>query len=98
MFKIKVSIAVSKFYFGWIANRSSMAKGKLRVEARIADANYRRKPGVIINNYRKKKQQLKKGERIAQFIVIPCIFPNVKIKDTLDKTKLEAKGFDPTER
>ncbi len=88
-----------KGYFGLIAGRSSSApKRGIEVAVGIVDQDYTGEVSVVAKSL-SGEIKLQKGERIAQFVVIPyCQLPIEKIsaddfeKNTADSTRGE-KGF-----
>lgn len=59
-----------KGYYGRIASRSGLAaKSKVVVHAGVLDLDYRGEIGVVLFNHSDKEFVIKKGDRIAQFIL-----------------------------
>ena len=49
-------------------------------------------------NHGTKPYQVLRGDKITQFVVVECHFPDVEVVDTLDKTDRGNKGFGSTGR
>jgi dUTP pyrophosphatase len=75
-----------------------MAKRGLKTAGGVIDAGYRGEVGVVIWNISGQPQVVKKGERIAQMLVIPIAVPApVETKD-LGTTTRGVNGFGSTGR
>jgi len=83
-------------YWGHIIDRSGLAlKVGLHIMAGVIDETYRGELGIVIVNLGKKPYEIKKGDRIAQMVIMP--YTNVAIRyvkeDHLSQTDRKAKGF-----
>ena len=92
------ALAVPPGHVGLIADRSSLAKRGLKTAGGIIDAGYRGEIGVVIWNISAQEQQLKRGERVAQLLIIPIATPAVKEVTALEETARGANGFGSTGR
>jgi dUTP pyrophosphatase len=93
-----VAVAVPAGHVGLVCDRSSMAKRGLKTAGGVIDAGYRGEVGVVIWNISGQPQVVKKGERIAQMLVIPIAVPApVETKD-LGTTTRGVNGFGSTGR
>jgi dUTP pyrophosphatase len=96
--KTGVSVALPAGHAGLICDRSSMAKRGLKTAGGVIDAGYRGELGVVLWNISGKAQELKKGERIAQLLIVPVATPAVREVPSLDETARGARGFGSTGR
>jgi len=81
---------------GLICDRSSLASKGLKTAGGVVDAGYRGEILVVIRNLNREPVQIKAGERIAQLLVIPLLFPMpVEIYDLESSTRGQA-GFGST--
>jgi dUTP pyrophosphatase len=92
-----VAVAVPKGHVGMIADRSSMAKRGLKVAGGIVDAGYRGEVGVVLWNLSKEAVRLRRGDRIAQMLVLPIAAPSVREVKAFDEpTSRGQRGFGST--
>jgi dUTP pyrophosphatase len=88
-----IALALPQGFVGQVADRSSLAKRGLKTAGGIIDAGYRGEIQVVIWNLSTTPVQLKRGERVAQLLIIPVATPAVLEVQTLDETQRGAKGF-----
>lgn len=83
-------------YVGMIADRSSMGKKGLKSAGGIVDSGYRGEVHVILVNLTANEIRIKRGDRIAQLLLIPIATPQVKEVTELSDSVRGAKGFGST--
>jgi dUTP pyrophosphatase len=88
-----IAMALPKGYAGLVSDRSSMAKRGIKTAGGIIDEGYRGEIHIVLWNISKLPVSLKKGERIAQLLILPVITPAVVEVTSLDDTERGAKGF-----
>jgi dUTP pyrophosphatase len=93
-----VAVAVPAGHVGLVCDRSSMAKRGLKTAGGVIDAGYRGEVGVVVWNLSREAQAVKKGERIAQLLVIPIATPAPVETEDLGGTVRGAGGFGSTGR
>lgn len=96
--KTGVAVAIPGGHVGLVCDRSSMAKRGLKTAGGVIDAGYRGELGVMLWNIARQQQGLKRGERIAQLLVIPIAVPAPVESDDLGATARGAGGFGSTGR
>lgn len=82
--------------FGTIVPRSGVAtKRGLRMAnpIPIVDSDYRGEWIIALHNDTDFVQWVDPQERIAQMVILPCITPNFKVVDELNKTERNDSGF-----
>jgi dUTP pyrophosphatase len=94
--KTGIAIALPPKHVGLVADRSSLAKKGIKTAGGIIDAGYRGEIHIVLWNISQDPIQLRKGERIAQLLIIPIITPAVEEVQTLDETQRGTKGFGST--
>jgi len=62
----------------------------------IIDNSYRGDAGVKLRNLGSQPYYVKKGDRIAQFVVYPLIHPEISWAEAIDETDRGANGFGST--
>ena len=91
-----ISMAIPNGWFGQINPRSSLAsKKKIRVGARVIDADYRGEVFINLHNDGDTVYEIKKGDRIAQVVFMPFLGDVIQV-DELDYTKRGNGGFGST--
>jgi dUTP pyrophosphatase len=93
-----VAVAVPAGHAGLICDRSSLARRGLKTAGGVIDAGYRGELGVVLWNISGQKQVLKRGERVAQLLIVPAATPAVREVPSLDSTARGANGFGSTGR
>jgi dUTP pyrophosphatase len=93
-----VAVAVPAGHVGLVCDRSSMAKRGLKTAGGVIDAGYRGEVGVVVWNLSREAVPVKKGERIAQMLVIPIAVPAPVESEGLGDTVRGAGGFGSTGR
>jgi dUTP pyrophosphatase len=91
-----ISMAIPNGWFGQINPRSSLAsKKKIRVGARVIDADYRGEVFINLHNDGDTVYEIKKGDRIAQVVFMPFLGDVIQV-DELDDTERGNGGFGST--
>lgn len=93
-----VAMAIPNGWVGIVNPRSSVAaKKKVRVGARVIDADYRGEVFINLHNDSDETFEIVKGDRIAQLVVTPFMGESVVV-DELDDTQRGNGGFGSTGR
>ena len=93
-----VALAVPPGHAGIIADRSSMAKRGVKTAGGVIDAGYRGEIGVVAWNLTEGSIRLRKGDRVAQLLIVPIAAPAVKQVEALEETARGEGGFGSTGR
>jgi len=88
-----IALALPTGHVGLIADRSSMAKKGIKTAGGVIDAGYRGEIQIVFWNLSSEEVQLKKGERIAQLLILPVATPAISEVTSLDETARGVKGF-----
>lgn len=88
-----IALALPAGHVGMVADRSSLAKKGLKTAGGIIDAGYRGEIQIVVWNISGEAIAVKRGERIAQLMIIPIATPAPVEVTTLDETARGAKGF-----
>lgn len=100
-FDTGVHIAVPRGYVGFVKPRSGlMRQNSMKTDGTI-DADYTGSIGVTLFNHSRKDVYIKRGDRIAQLVIVPCLIPkaeDLELVDTLEETERGAGGFGSTGR
>lgn len=93
-----VAVAVPAGHVGLIADRSSLARKGLKTAGGVIDAGYRGEVGVLLWNISKENFTLRKGDRVAQLMVVSIAVPAVREVESLSPSKRGKGGFGSTGR
>jgi dUTP pyrophosphatase len=102
--KVKTGIAVyiPPGYMGKIFSRSSLASRGLTVDAGVIDAEYAGECAIVLHNLThphgsdfvfRSGYLIKRGDKIAQLVVMPIETPSVTVINTLWKSDRGNSGF-----
>jgi dUTP pyrophosphatase len=94
--KTGIAMAIPQGFVGMVADRSSLAKRGVKTAGGIIDAGYRGEIMICLWNISGEPIQLKRGERIAQLLILPIATPAVVEVAKLDETKRGTGGFGST--
>lgn len=99
-FDTGVHIAVPRGYTGFVRSRSGLLLKEMKTDGTI-DADYTGSIGVTLFNHGKGDYYIKRGERIAQLVIVPCLLPKLEdfeLVDELEETERGDGGFGSTGR
>lgn len=80
---------------GMIKSRSGLNRKGIQCEG-VIDENYRGSIGVTLYNHSDRVYLVEYGERIAQLVIIPCLYETVETVDCLSDTDRGNNGFGST--
>lgn len=93
-----IAMAVPQGFVGLICDRSSMGAKGIRTLGGVVDAGYRGEVQVILVNLRDEPFEIRKGDKIAQMLVLPVNLCAPEEVPELDVTSRAASGFGSTGR
>ena len=88
-----ISLGLPFEYFGLILTRSSYGKNQIQVHHGVIDPGYRGNISVFIYNLGRKSYKIKKGDKIAQLVILPIPFVTFKETNILPTSVRGARGF-----
>lgn len=92
-FRTGIACAIPEGFVGVIKPRSGLAlKHQLDTRAGVIDSNYRGELVIVLRNDGLRPYEFKKGDRIAQLLVLPCITESIEVEE-LDDTNRGKSGF-----
>lgn len=94
--KTGIALGLPQGYVGLVADRSSLARKGIKTAGGVIDAGYRGEVHIVLWNISGEPVQLKRGERIAQLLILPVATPRVVEVISLNETPRGAKGFGST--
>lgn len=78
---------------GMIKSRSGLNTWFGIVTEGVVDVGYTGSIKVKLYNHSDKDYLIQRGDKLAQLVIVECIFPDVEIVDSLDDTERGANGF-----
>lgn len=97
----KLAVEIPKGHFGMVVARSGLSykrQIKLINDVGVIDEDFRGDIGIRLINEGKEPYTIKKGDRVAQMIIIPYEQPKLKFVDKLGETQRGKNGFGSTGR
>ncbi|KAL7741762.1 hypothetical protein ACLKA6_000371 [Drosophila palustris] len=95
--KTDLQVQVPEGSYGRVAPRSGLAvKNFIDVGAGVVDEDYRGNLGVVLFNHADVDFEVKRGDRIAQFICERIFYPELEQVDKLEDTVRGEAGFGST--
>lgn len=87
-----VHVEIPDGYVGLITSKSGlMAKG-ITTRGTI-DRGFTGSIKAVISNDSQESYQIKRGAKITQLVVVPCLIPEIEIVDELEETERGDSGF-----
>jgi len=86
-------------HFGWEAQvrpRSGLASDGILCSLGTIDSGYRGEIGVTLFNHSFDRFRVRHGDRIAQLVICPVVYPDVVEVEELSETERGADGFGST--
>lgn len=96
--KTGVKVKIPKGYFGMLVSRSGHGKHRISLANRVGiiDESYIGEIMVRLENLGEDSFEIKRGDRIAQLVIIPCLLPEFIPVDSLEETDRGSNGFGST--
>lgn len=91
-----ISVEIPKGHVGLVRDRSSMGAKGVIVCGGVIDSQYRGNIIVCLSNIGCRTVEIKKDDKIAQLLIIPCITPELVEVDELEQTERGEGGFGST--
>lgn len=81
---------------GMVKSRSGLNKNSgIQCEG-VIDENYRGAIGIVLYNHSNEPVVFKKGDRIGQLVILPCIYTELNVTNELTDTDRGEGGFGST--
>jgi len=95
---VGIAVAIPGGYYGQVMCRSGLGKKGLRVHHGVIDAGYRGPVTVFAQNQGKERLSIKKGDKIAQLVILPVPEMEAEWTKELPVSDRGAKGFGSSDR
>lgn len=91
-------IAIPEGMAGLVKSKSGLMCNHGIITDGTIDAHYTGPIKVCLFNHGGNKYEVKKGDKIAQLVIVPCYLPDLELVDTLEETDRGDNGFGSTGR
>ena len=98
VFDTGVHVQIPECCVGFIKSKSGLMVNHGITTDGTIDCGYTGSIKVKLFNHSGSKYEVKKGDKIAQLVIVPCVLLPLEQVDKLDKTERGAKGFGSTGR
>ena len=89
-----IAVALPNTYFAKIFDRSGNAANRgFHILAGVIDTDYTGEIKVVVFNYTNQPVHIRQGQKIAQMVLLPNIYSEIKMVDELPETERNIKGF-----
>ena len=85
-------------YVGFIKSKSGLMVNHGILTDGTIDCGYTGSIKVKLFNHGGSKYEVKKGDKIAQLVIVPCLLPELELVDKLEETDRGDGGFGSTGR
>ena len=97
-FDTGVHAEIPEGYVGFIKSKSGLMVNHGITTDGTIDAHYTGSIKVCLFNHGGSKYEVKKGDKIAQLVIVPCLLPELEVVDSLEDTDRGDNGFGSTGR
>lgn len=91
-----VKLVIPYQYAGLVRGRSSLTKNGIIVLEGTVDCQYRGEIGVMMTSLKAGPALIRRGERIAQLVIVPVALPGFMVVDALPGSERGENGFGST--
>lgn len=89
-------IEIPEGYVGLVKSKSGLMCNHGIVTDGTIDAHYTGPIKVCLFNHGTSKYEVKKGDKIAQLVIVPCLLPRMELVEILEETDRGDNGFGST--
>lgn len=97
-FNTGVHLEIPNGFVGLVKSRSGLHMKQHITTDGVVDAGYTGAIRVKLTNHSIMAYKVKKGDKIAQLVIVPCLIPELELVDSLDETERGDNGFGSTGR
>lgn len=97
-FNTGAHIEIPEGYVGFVKSKSGLMVNHGITTDGTIDAHYTGPIKVCLFNHGGSKYEVKKDDKIAQLVILPCLLPELELVDSLEETDRGENGFGSTGR
>ena len=98
LFDIGVHIQLPKNTVGFLKSKSGLNVKYGITSEGVIDAGYTGSIMVKLYNQSDEPYRVRKGDKISQLVILPCLLPELEVVDSLEDTERGTGGFGSTGR
>ena len=98
LFDTGVHIQLPKNTVGFLKSKSGLNVKYGITSEGVIDAGYTGSIMVKLYNHSDKPYRVRKGDKISQLVILPCLLPELDVVDSLEDTERGTGGFGSTGR
>ena len=98
LFDTGVHVQIPVGCVGFIKSKSGLMVNHCILTDGTIDCGYTGPIKVCLFNHGGSKYEVKKGDKIAQLVIVPCVLPELELVDSLEETDRGDAGFGSTGR
>jgi dUTP pyrophosphatase len=98
LFDTGVHVQIPEGCVGFIKSKSGLMVNHGILTDGTIDCGYTGPIKVKLFNHGGSKYEVKKGDKIAQLVIVPCLLPELELVDSLEETDRGENGFGSTGR
>ena len=98
MFDTGVHIQLPKNTVGFLKSKSGLNVKYGITSEGVIDVGYTGSIMVKLYNHSDKPYRVRKGDKISQLVILPCLLPELEVVDSLEDTERGTGGFGSTGR
>ena len=98
LFDTGVHIQLPKNTVGFLKSKSGLNVKYGITSEGVIDVGYTGSIMVKRNNHSDKPYRVRKGDKISQLVILPCLLPELEVVDSLEDTERGTGGFGSTGR
>lgn len=96
VFSTGTHIQIPEGCVGFIKSKSGLMCNHGLLTDGTIDAHYTGEIKVCLFNHGTSRYEVKKGDKIAQLVILPCVLPPLELVDSLEETDRGDNGFGST--
>ena len=81
---------------GLLTSKSGLMRDMGITSSGTIDEGYTGSIGAVLINHGNKVVKIRRGQKITQLVILPCLTPEIEIVDNLDETERSGNGFGST--
>lgn len=98
IFDTGVHIQLPKNTVGFVKSKSGLNVKHGITSEGVIDVGYTGSIMVKLYNHSDKPYRVRKGDKISQLVILPCLLPELEVVDSLEDTERGTGGFGSTGR
>lgn len=98
LFDTGVHIQLPKNTVGFLKSKSGLNVNHSLTSEGVIDCGYTGSIVVKLYNHSDRSYRVRKGDKISQLVILPCLLPELEVVDSLEETERGTGGFGSTGR